>query len=290
MAHTNTALLQLLPNVLRARDFYLYLEGGKRITDLWRWGGRAILGHKPPKVLTEMKNAAERGLFCPLPHPLQRRFTKALLEFFPGKTFRLYRDESSLRRTLADAGLVAAGEGALYDPVFAPPDLPHEALKVSLWRPFLQDAPGSTTADTAAAANFAALVPVLPFPLGPAALVLPAGADTSFPPGDIIPPVLLAAAARALYNLAAVQKTLPANRDWPNYPKLRKALSDNLWRRNGIYLTLAQPDMDGEKYELLFRRFLEGGFLIPPTATEPLILPLTMSAGEEAKLAQLVSG
>ena len=291
MAHTGTELLQLLPGVLRARDFHLYLDGGKRITDLWRWGGRAVLGHKPPKVLMEMKNAAERGLFCPLPHPLQQRFTKALLEFFPGRAFRLYRDESSLRRALADAGLVATAESALYDPVFPQPATVlqgNEPAKVSLWRPFL------AVADTAIV-DPAVLVPVLPCPLGPAALVLPAGADTSFPPGDIIPPVLLAAAARALYNLAAVQKSVSANRDWPDYPKLRKALSaprqtgQCTWQRRGIYLTLAQPDMDGEKYEALFRRFLEGGFLIPPEATEPLILPLTMSAGEEAKLAQILA-
>ena len=53
----------------------------------------------------------------------------------------------------------------------------------------------------------------------------------------------------------------------------------------GIYLT---RDMDKEKYEALFRRFLEGGFLIPPSKAEPLILPFTMSDGEEAKLAQLL--
>ena len=119
MAHSNTdmSLLRLLPKVLRARDFHLYLEGGKRLTDLWRWGGRAVLGHKPPKVLVELKNAAERGLFTPLPHPMEKRFTKALSEFFPDSGFRLYMDESSLRRALAEAGLE----------------------NVPLWRPFLRE-------------------------------------------------------------------------------------------------------------------------------------------------------
>ena len=97
-------LLRLLPRVLRARDFHLYLEGGRRLLDLWLQGGRAILGHKPPNVVKELKNAAERGLFTPLPHPLEKRFLKALGEFFPDKTFRLYMDEASLHHALNDAG------------------------------------------------------------------------------------------------------------------------------------------------------------------------------------------
>ncbi|MCL2601795.1 MAG: hypothetical protein FWD91_03170 [Treponema sp.] len=316
MAHTGMALLELLPNVLRARDFHLYLEGGKRITDLWRWGGRAVLGHKPPKVLAEMKNAAERGLFTPLPHPLQRRCIKALREFFPARNFRLYRDESSLRRALADAGLITAAEATapLHDPAVAPPFAATqgggEPPKVSLWRPFLAAADGG---DGSAADNSTvALVPVLPCPLGPAVLALPPGAETlflpgveipfppgveiPFPPGDLIPPMLLAAATRALHNLAAAVKTARATRKSPNYPRVRKALStarqagQRTWVRRGIYISTVEPEIAGENYAVLFRRFLEGGFLIPPTPTEPLILPLSMSAGEESKLAQLLGG
>jgi hypothetical protein len=43
-----------------------------------------------------------------------------------------------------------------------------------------------------------------------------------------------------------------------------------------------------EEYENLFRRFLAGGFLIPPSPAEPLILPASMSDGEESRLADLL--
>ena len=69
--------------------------------------------------------------------------------------------------------------------------------------------------------------------------------------------------------------------------KIEKALAKSTWRRRGIYLT-AEPGMDREKYEALFQLFLEGGFLIPPSPAEPLILPLSMSPGEESKLARLL--
>ena len=267
-------LLRLIPRVLRARDFHLYLEGGKRLTDLWRSGGKAVLGHKPPRVLGELKNAAERGLFTSLPHPMERRFIKALGEFFPGQSFRLYNDESALYRVLEEAGFA----GPCGDPAFAlPASQEQNKSHVSLWRPFLGDD---------GQAPVPVLVPVLPWPLGPAVLVVNKSAETSFPQGELIPPVLLAPAIRALYDLVAVLKNFVPKR--PLYPKIEKVLKGSLFRRRGIYLA-GETGMSKEKYEALFRRFLESGFLIPPSPREPFILPLSMSPGEESKLAELLS-
>ena len=272
-------LLRLLPNVLRAREFHLYLEGGRRIVDLWLAGGKAVLGHKTPRVLLEMKNAAERGLFTAFPHPTERRFIKALRQIFPDRAFRLYNEESALYRALEKKGI----GGLIHDPAF-----PRESIedsqtseskeagqnRISLWRPFIDDNYLSTI-----------LAPVLPWPLSPAVLVLDKGMDSSFPPGELIPPVILAPAARALYDLTAVVKafsTKPVRE-----PKIEKAIKDSLWRRRGIYLTIKQDTGEAE-YAALFKHFLEGGFLIPPSKREPVILPREMSKGEEAKLAELL--
>ena len=278
MFYSERELLRLLPRVLRARDFHLYLENGKRLTDLWLAGGRAVLGHKPPRVLGELKNAAERGLFTPLPHPMERRFLKALGELFPGKAFRLYTDQGSLQRAFEAAEIPLPANGLLPDPAFPEADGIGEAAgrKLSLWRPFVgseNDAP--------------VLLPVLPWPLGPEVLVLDRDKDASFPAGEIIPPVLLAPATRALYDLLAVIKE--GSRGRRMYSKVEKAIKGGPWRRRGIYLTMeADGAAGGEKYASLFRRFLEGGFLIPPSPMEPLILPAAMSPGEEAKLAELL--
>ena len=258
----NRELLRLLPGVLRARDFHLYTDGGRRLTDLWLEGGKAILGHKPPKVLVELKNSAERGLFCSLPHPLERRFLKALGIFFPGSAFRLYADEGSRDRVLKDTGL--------------------PEKEISVWRPLLE--PDST---------YSVCKPVLPWPLGPSVLVLAKNMDASFPPGDLVPPVLLAPAERALHNLSAELKARSPNRFCPRYPKIEKIVAaqnqkNGLWRRRGIYL-FAEPEMDMEKYKELFLRFLENDFLLPPSPLEPLILPGVMSDGEELKLAGLLT-
>jgi len=271
MACMDRELLRLVPRVLRARDFHLYLEGGKRLTDLWRSGGKAVLGHKRPRVLVELKNAAERGLFCALPHPMEKRFIKALGEFFPERQFRLYLNEGSMYQALDKAGIS--------DPV-------------PLWRPFIREQGYCLNKEPDSGLSsdkMKIFIPVLPWPMGPEVLVLDKSMEDSFPSGELIPPVLLAPAARALYDLAGFMKT----KTLPRYPKISKALSQDksngsdavVWRRQGIYLT---TETKGEEYAALFRKFLEGGFLIPPSPAEPVILPLSMSGGEESKLAQLI--
>jgi hypothetical protein len=272
MANNDEELLRLLPRVLRARDFHLYTEEGKRLVDLWLQGGRAVLGHKPPRVLLELKNAAERGLFSPFPHPLERRLTKALAVFFPDRSFRFYNDPSSMYKALEKA---FPGESASLQPATIPdpafPDSNVQKVTVTLWRPFVEPVPKAPI-----------LLPVLPWPLGPAVLALDKSLDTSFPQGELIPPVLLAPAARALYDLAAQIRNPSRQR----YYRVEKAIV-GVWQRRGIYLTTR---VDREKYAELFKSFLEAGFLLPPQASEPVILPAVMSKGEETQLAKLLAG
>jgi hypothetical protein len=261
-----------LPSVLRARDFRLYLENGKRLTDLWQYGGRAVLGHKPPKMLRDMKNAAERGLFVPFPHPQEKRFVKALEKIFPRHVIRVYASAERAGQILNELG-----------------------LKPVCWRPFC------TSEDPLAVPAAPVLAPVLPCPLGPAVLafehvptetavpvetIVPVEtvvSGQSFPASDMIPPLLLAAATRAVYDLIAAAPVRGAG----HFPKIKKALTGSPWRQEGIYVYPDSPPGEAA-WEAVFSRFLEAGFLIPPTACDPLILPASLSPGEEVKLATLL--
>ena len=278
MIRTNQGLQHLLPKVLRARDFHLYLDNGKRLTDLWLSGGKAVLGHKPPKILRELKNAAERGLFSPLPHPMEKRFFKSLSTLFPDHTFRLYMDSGSLYRTLENAGFT--GGVPLLRPFFG-----DEGSGIGAWGSYeLSSFERHKQLSLPIELPGQLCIPVLPLPLGPLVLVLAKNLDASFPPSEIIPPVVLAPATRALYDLAAnICKP-----KFQRYAKIEKALGagKSLWRRHGIYLT---TEVTGEEYETLFKCFLDGGFLLPPSPDEPVILPAFMSKGEEVKLALLLA-
>ncbi|GHV28462.1 hypothetical protein AGMMS4952_12170 [Spirochaetia bacterium] len=304
----NDTLLRLVPPILRARDFRLYTRDGRRMVDLWQYGGAAILGHTPAGLLRSLKNTAERGLFAPLPHPQENRFLKALSSLFamgspesPGLTFRLYRSDTALCHALISGGCFVPVDTPFPDPAIplasktstptpAEPPSPIGSTPL-LWRPFMD----------MALPNDRPLIPVLPLPWPDAPRVLalpqaPASAlpvdlppgqepalsrgreSAAFPPSEIISPLALTAATRSVYDLIAAT---PA-RGRVRYPRIEAALTKSTWRRQGIYLYC---DADDKAYTDIFKQFLEQGFLIPPTQGLPLILPGVLSAGEETKLA-----
>jgi hypothetical protein len=252
----DTSLLRLIPPVLRARDYHLYLGTQNRLVDLWLYGGKALLGHKPPRVLGELKNSAERGLLSPFPHPQEKRFIKALAQFFPNRSFRIFTDKHSL-----DCAVDHVDQGAI--PPF-------------IWRPFMEE--------TETLSTHPLIIPILPWPLAPQVLVFDSKLEERFPPGDVISPAILAAAARAVYDLLASPE-----RGKPKYSKIEKALKTpgHPWKREGIYLSYGDK-VDMDFWETLWKQFMEEGFLLPPTPGDPLILPGTLSPGEETKLAALL--
>jgi hypothetical protein len=303
-----TALLRSLPVIRRARDFRLYTEDGRRLTDLWQYGGHAILGHTPPAVLRELKNAASRGLFAPFPGCYEGRLIKALSRLFPGRLVRLYAGEASLRLALVRAGYDASAP--FRDPAFPASGTvspPPGKTPPTLWRPFLEDplptkpaaGPQSVEQITGnrqvragqeAAGNKGQtaeiLVPLLPLPWAgvPQPLIIDRSLEVAFPPSgqDLLSPLVLAAAARSVHDLIA---TLPEQRG-RKFPGIWKALAQSPWRRRGVYL-FPEETPEPDAWEGVFRRFLDHGFLIPPDPREPLILPGVLSPGEAAKLAGL---
>jgi len=257
------SLLNKVPTVLRARGFRLYAQDGKRLIDLWLNGGAAVLGHTPPNLLRELKNTASRGLSAPLPHFSEGRFIKALSKLFPGRSFRLYA---------------------------APPEELVSLFKTGtarLWRPFNDSASPFAIEETAPF-----LVPVLPAIQQwrgelPVALCVAAAESESrlleLPEGDTLSPILLAVAARGVYDLLASPE-----RSKLSFPRINKVMQTDgfkkHWELKGIYLYSKEKTENGEWTEL-FDKFLDAGFLLPPNPSQPLIIPGELSDGEEAKLA-----
>jgi len=254
-----------IPQVLRARGYRLYLsngsdrKGSRRLVDLWLNGGSAVLGHTPPNLLRELKNTASRGLYAPFPHFSEGRFIKALSKLLPGRSFRLYA---------------------------APPLELASCAGLKLWRPYA-DLENPFAADDE---DDSLLVPVIPgiqiwrggLPFGLCVIAAKHGLNPGLPPGDMLSPVLLTAAARGIYDIIAAPE-----RGKPNLPLVFKALKTSIWQRNGIYLTLREA-VNRNDWETLFNKFLEAGFLLPPTPFQPLILPGELSEGEQSKMAAVI--
>jgi hypothetical protein len=287
-------ILRLIPPINRARDYRLYTQDGRRVVDLWQYGGRAILGHNPPGVLRELKNSAERGLFAPLPHPRDKRLDRALAALFPGRVFRIRADEASLRRSLAAANFPAPDN--FPDPAISAEDA-FDGSAPALWRPFLTTPlftghNGGSDAGTIQEklSRCPILIPVLPlpWPCAPWVLALDAGIADRFPPSDLISPPVLAAAARSVLALVAA---ITKREKTPVFQK--KILPcESKWQVRGVYLYykevpagLSWPfSLPDSGTSGILRR----GFLPPPTRQDPVILPGLLSPGEEAKLAELL--
>ena len=261
------SLLRLLPVIRRARDFRLYTDKG-RLIDLWQNGGAAILGHTPPSMLREIKNASSRGLYAPFPHFLEGRCRKALSLIFPGRNFLFFAaPPPGLEKLIAD--------GTAY-----------------LWRPCLN--PQSPLAVPEKSPPV--LIPVVPgilgwrnnMPLGLCILALDSGFKADVFQTEFLPPVLLAATARGIHDLIAAAPS----RANPGFKRIAKALKSGgtgsaFWQRNCIYLQ-PRSKPSSEEWASLFRLFLDAGFLLPPLASQPVILPGILSPGEEAKLAAIL--
>jgi len=282
-----------IPHVLRARGFRLYLSNGKRLVDLWLNGGAAVLGHTSANLLRELKNTASRGLYAPFPHFTESRLLKALVKLFPGYSFRLYASlPEGLMEKFSHRGTenTENTEG-------------RRSRMVNLWRPYTNpDNPFGVD-------DIPLFIPVLPgiqtwrdgLPLGLCIVAFQTNckenkqatqkvfAETKnifaqLPPNDALSPILLTIAARGIHNILAAQE-----RAKQKLPRIEKALKEDssIWHKQGIYLTMKkEPSL--EEWDILFNKFFEAGFLLPPTPVHPLILPGELSDGEEAKLASVI--
>ena len=300
ISENELSLLSLVPQVMRARDFRLYTKDGMRLIDLWQNGGAAVLGHTPAMFLREIKNTAGRGLYAPFPHFTEQRLHKVLSMLFPDRSFRLYAVPPA-EISFPSVYEIAYNNGVSGDNA--------GRLSPVLWRPFLdfctqvetqrpEAAAQNTEAPAAGPAqkpNTPALViPVLPgiqgwrggLPFGLCVYAVLSTCEEIFsalPPTDFLPPVALAAAARGIWDLIAAAPER-GNIQWQH---INKVIKNSPWQRRGIYL-FPRLTPGPKAWELLFRSFLDAGFLLPPLPGHPLILPGILSPGEEAKLAEIL--
>ncbi|AEJ18628.1 hypothetical protein [Gracilinema caldarium] len=287
----DTRLLNYVEPIRRARGDFLYTYRGNRLVDLWKQGGRAILGHGKSHHLTGLKDTLARGVWMPVPHPGMRHLEKALQKLFPGKVLRIYR---GLNRTLTVVGNFLAQQITwedIPDPAYPGlrPAWSRFSNRITLWRPWI-DTVGEVSSLRAPHLqdyHQDIIVPLLPlaWPEEVAVLILSDSVAPLFPPSELLSPVFAEYAQRAVYDLLQAIEQAPK----VMLPKTQQALlNSSIWKGSSVYwyvdASFAQND-----YEGLFREGLQKGFLLPPIVEDPLILPWSLSPGLDVKLAQLLS-
>lgn len=249
--------LSLLPPIRRARLWRLYAEAqaaGRpgRFLDFWMDDGRALLGAKGTGIGTAAKAAVDMGLTRPFPSVHKARLEKALMARYPGySAVCLYRNEERAR---AAAAAISPNAG------------------IELLRPFaLHLKPAQAVVPRVA-------MPLLPCPpvLAPAALLFRDAADAEAAGGDIVPPLNLACAHRALCELDRFALTYNEGL-WKRVDRRLKPY----FERSGPYLYARAKSED---YEGLFTAALGAGVLISPDPERPSIIPGDFDDGELAAL------
>jgi glutamate-1-semialdehyde aminotransferase len=229
--------------------------------DFWMDGGRCLLGAKGRAIGTTAKAALDTGLTRPFPSIREGRLAKDLLKRYPGyAAVRFYRDES--RALAAAQGFLGTGE------------MP------SALRPFgefLRKSEGLEERSRNEASDIA--MPILPCPaaLSPAVLLFKDADAALTSVGDIVAPLLLACAHRALHELDRFAEDYKETH-WKTVDRRLGAY----FERRGPFL---YPRAASEAYDKFFDAALGAGVLLSPDYELPSMIPGEFDDGELAALA-----
>ena len=276
-----------IPEINRARGYFLYTSSGKRYLDMALDGGRLVMGHRQKGYGQVMKNVIDKGILPAFPSPYAHRLKQAVKALFGSDCcVYLFRSEEHAKAAIASHG-----------------------LDYTLWRPLGADTGGANN-PTATSRGINALDPindlknkmsprkpaVIPsLPLtseAPVILVLPVPA--AFSPGVVVSkselslaeepvsPVILAGAVRALYNL----KAFLAEADYSGWEKagIAEACKEK-WR---VELPYLYPLCPRNQYPAVWDAFFEAGIILSLDYDTPSILPPELSEGTRKKVIKLL--
>lgn len=249
--------LRLLPPIRRSRLWRLYAEDGRRFLDFWMDGGRSLLGAKGSVIGTVAKACLDTGLTRPFPSVREARLRGDIRKRYPEFAgLRLYRNED--RAIAAASAFLAPGES------------------LGSMAPFAACA-RSGPAPSVAAQRVLGLRLPCPAVLAPGVLLFKDAADALSAEEDLVPPLLLACAHRALCEL----------------DRFAESYAESLWKRvdrrlapyferSGPYL---YPLVGEAAYGPFFEAALGAGVLLSPCYERPSTIPGDFDDGELAALA-----
>ena len=246
-----------IPEINRARGYFLYTSSGKRYLDMALEGGRLIMGHRQKGYGQAMKNVIDKGILPGFPSPYAHRLKQAVKALFGQECFvYLFKSEEWATIALANHG-----------------------VSFKAWRPF-----GSKGHDPIKLKSAISKMPVI--------LILPL--PSAFAPGVVVSktelniaeepvsPVILAGAVRALYNL----KAFLAEVDYSCWEKAGIAeFCKGQWR---VELPYIYPLCGKDKYPAVWDAFFEAGIILSTNYYTPSVLPPELSDGSMKKLLKLL--
>ena len=246
--------MRKIPEINRARGYYVYTASGKRYLDMALEGGRLVMGHRQKGYAQAMKNVIDKGILPGYPSPYAHRLKQAVKALVGGDCFvYLFPSEERAQEVLG-----SITPDPINDPIKGSPVFGNEVLE-------LTELP---------------VVILLPVPAAFAPGIIVSATELSLE-DEPVSPVILAGAVRAVYNLIAFQKEADYS-DW------EKAGLAGKWRVEMPYLyPLCEPD----KYDVVWDAFFEAGIILSLDYDKPSVLPPygELSDGMRKKLLKLLA-
>ena len=242
--------------VQRARGCFLYTRKGVRLTDLYREGGRAILGWKEGAALTVFKNTLNRGLIGSFDTDYEGRIAKAVSALIGDERIvYAYTDRAFALKTA----------------------LSFSENSTAFWKPWNRSVPDCRKIDC--------IIVTPPFPWASAlyfVAVRPSvyrqGIDAGIVPAACarIPAPLAAAAVRSIYDCIAAANRF-GEKDWFVYD----TVLTKYWTREWPYL---YPKVAEARYTDFLLHCLDCAIVVSCDYAVPSIVPFGADRGVFTKL------
>ena len=248
-----------IPEINRARGYFLYTADGKRYLDMALEGGRLIMGHRQKGYGQALKNVIDKGILPGFPSPYAHRLKQAVKALFgSGCYVYLFKSEEHAKAALTEQGI---------------------AFKVTNARDPINDLINSSATLKAGVP----VLPVLPIPaaFAPGVVVSKIELDLSEEP---VSPVILAGAVRALYNL----KAFLAEADYSAWEKAGiTEVCKGKWR---VELPYLYPLCTQDQYPAVWDTFFDAGIILSCDYDTPSILPPSaeLSDGNRKKVLEML--
>ena len=248
-------MMNKIPEINRARGYFLYTSSGKRYLDMALDGGRLIMGHRQKGYGQALKNAIDKGILPGFPSPYVHRLKRAVKALVGGDCFvYLFKSEERAWEVLG-----SATPNPINDPIKGSPVFGNEVLELSGLPVVIQ-------------------LPV-PVAFAPGVIVSKSELNLAEEP---VSPVILAGAVRALYNL----KAFLADVDYSGWEKAGIAeVCNGKWR---VELPYLYPLCSKDKYPAVWDAFFKAGIILSCDYDTPSVLPPELSDGNRKKVLEML--
>lgn len=282
-------MMNKIPEINRARGYFLYTADGKRYLDMALDGGRLIMGHRQKGYGQALKNAIDKGILPGFPSPYAHRLKQAVRALFgAGCHVYLFKSEEHAKAALASHGLeytlwrplafntdTASSVANACDPI-------NDPINQKLSNSLDTQKSSATLKSGSPAFSEQPIIPVLPVPADFAPGVVVSKSELDFA-DEPVSPVILAGAIRAVYNLKAFLSEV----DYSDWEKAGIAeFCKGKWR---VELPYLYPLCERNQYPAVLDAFFEAGIILSCDYDTPSILPPELSDGNRKKLLKLLA-